>query len=155
MRRRVRGVLGALVRRWPTTGPWRGVLRHFLKVTRSYWPGLFWCYDDPELPPTNNDLEHLFGAHRYHERRASGRKVASPATVVRGAVRVIAAATTRVQPVSGRTLAPADVQRWHSLRQQLADRRHARTLGRRFRQRPLRYLRALERLLVVKASLPS
>ena len=23
-----------------------------------------------DLPRTNNDLEHLFGSHRYHERRA-------------------------------------------------------------------------------------
>jgi len=45
---------------------------------RSYWPGLFHCYDVPELPRTDNDLEQLLGSHRYHERRASGRKVASP-----------------------------------------------------------------------------
>jgi uncharacterized membrane protein YgcG len=49
-------------------------LAHFVKVSRSYEPGLFHCYDVPDLPRTNNDLEHLFGSHRYHERRASGRK---------------------------------------------------------------------------------
>ncbi len=30
---------------------------HFYKVTRSYWRGLFHCYDVPDLPRTNNDLE--------------------------------------------------------------------------------------------------
>jgi len=52
----------------------RDGLRHFLKVTKSYWPGLFGCYTSSDLPRTNNDLEHAFGSHRYHERRASGRR---------------------------------------------------------------------------------
>ena len=43
-------------------------LRHFLKVTKSYRPGLFKCYESSDLPRTNNDLEHAFGSHRYHER---------------------------------------------------------------------------------------
>ncbi|MBW4640564.1 MAG: hypothetical protein KME05_20510 [Gloeocapsa sp. UFS-A4-WI-NPMV-4B04] len=34
---------------------------HFLKVTASYWSGLFHCYSVPGLPRTNNDLEHIFG----------------------------------------------------------------------------------------------
>ena len=38
------------------------------------------------LPRTNNGLEQLFGSQRYHERRATGRKMASPATVLRGEV---------------------------------------------------------------------
>src|SRR5205085_9819530 len=45
-------------------------LRHFVKVSHSYEPGLFHCYDVAGLPRTNNDLEHLFGSYRYHERRA-------------------------------------------------------------------------------------
>ena len=49
----------------------QGGLRHFLKVTKSYWPGLFGCYQASDLPRTNNDLEHAFGSHRYHRRRAS------------------------------------------------------------------------------------
>ena len=59
---------------------------HFVKVSRSYWGGLFACYDTAGLPRTNNDLERAFGSHRYHERRATGRKGASPALVLRGAV---------------------------------------------------------------------
>ena len=75
---------------------------HFRKVTASYWPGLFacyWpglfaCYDVPDRPRTTNDLEHSFGTSRHLERRATGRKGASPAVVVRGAVRVVAAVAT-------------------------------------------------------------
>jgi hypothetical protein len=66
-----------------------------VKVTRSYWPGLFHCYAVAELPRTNNALEQFFGRHRYHERRASGRKGASPALVLRGAARLVAATATR------------------------------------------------------------
>src|SRR3712207_8535790 len=40
----------------------------------------------------------LFRSQRYHERRASGRKAASPATVLRGEVRLIAATVTRLRP---------------------------------------------------------
>src|SRR5262249_52409471 len=34
------------------------------RVSRSYWPGLFACYEVADLPRTNNDLEHFFGSHR-------------------------------------------------------------------------------------------
>ena len=46
----------------------------FLKVTQSYWPGLFHCYDVADLPRTDNELEHCFSSVRYGERRASGRR---------------------------------------------------------------------------------
>ena len=46
---------------------------HFLKVTRSYWSGLFHCYQVQGLPRTNNDLEHVFGQFRHHQRRVTGR----------------------------------------------------------------------------------
>jgi hypothetical protein len=52
----------------------RAGLRQFLKVTKSYWPGLFHCYESADVPRTNNDLEHTLGSHRYHERRTSGRR---------------------------------------------------------------------------------
>jgi hypothetical protein len=43
---------------------------------------------------------------------------------------------------------------WQSLRRQLTDQHYVRTLGRRFRQHPLAYLRALESLLGIKSNLP-
>ena len=89
-----RGLLGAMARHGERAGSLGGALAHFRKVTRSYWPGLFHCYDVADLPRTDNDLEQFFGSHRYHERRSSGRKVASPGLVVRGSVRLPAALAT-------------------------------------------------------------
>ena len=77
-----RGLLGAMARHAERDGDASGWLGQFRKVTRSYWPGLFYCYDVAELPRTNNDLEQLFGSHRYHERRCCGREVAAASTVL-------------------------------------------------------------------------
>jgi Transposase, Mutator family len=119
-------------------------LRWFVKVSKSYWPGLFGCYDVAELPRTNNDLEHVFGSHRYHERRASGRKVASPGLVVRGSVRVIAGLATRLRPEEGLVLGADYVPAWQQLRAALEKRRRARRQQHRFRRDPIVYLKRLE-----------
>jgi hypothetical protein len=119
-------------------------LRRFVKVTRSYWGGLFHCYDSPDIPRTNNDLEHLFGAHRYPERRASGRKQASPGLVVQGSVRVVASLATRLRPEEGLHLPAGYVEDWRRLRAELDKRRENRRKQRRFRRDPTAYLRRLE-----------
>lgn len=129
-------------------------LAHFLKVTASYWPGLFHCYAVPDLPATNNDLEHYFGTVRYHERRASGRRGASPALVVRGAVRLIAIVATRQRAFAAPDLCPHDRAAWQALRQRLEQRHDARRQQRRFRRDPAAYLAALEETLL-KTVLPS
>jgi hypothetical protein len=106
---RYRGLLGAMARNAGRAGNLSGALGTFREVTRSDWSGLFHRYDVPDLPRTDNDLEHLFGSHRYHERRSSGRKVASPGLVVRGSVRSPAAvATRRREGVRGEDLVPSD-----------------------------------------------
>ena len=119
----------------------------FVKVTARYWPGLFHCYDMPDLARTNNDLEHCFASARYHERRATGRKGASPGLVVRGAVRLVAAIATRGQTFADADLRPADFAAWRTLRDQLQARQAARRAQRRFRQDPDAYLSALEQQL--------
>jgi hypothetical protein len=102
VRRRLSGLLSVTRRGCPAgTGRLAGAARHFLKVTASYWPGLFHCYDVPGLPRTNNDLEHLFGSNRYHERRATGRKVASPAMVLRDAPQAAPGAGPRARRRAG------------------------------------------------------
>lgn len=121
-------------------------LGHFVKVSRSYEPGLFHCYDVPDLPRTNNDLEQLFGSHRHHERRCSGRKVASPGLVVRGSVRLVAGLMTRSGEVTAEELAPTDVFAWQELRAELGYREAARVQQRRFRRDPTAYLKRLEAL---------
>src|SRR5262245_61280255 len=119
-------------------------LRHFLKVTKSYRPGLFKCYESSDLPRTNNDLEHAFGSHRYHERRASGRRRASPGLVVMGSARVISSLATRLRPEEGLVLRPGYVSRWQELRADLDARRESRRKQRRFRHDPVNYLKVLE-----------
>jgi hypothetical protein len=95
-----------------------------------------------------------FGSYRYHERWASGRKVASPGTVVRDSVRLVASAATRLGPVDGADLAPSDRTKWRLLRGTLDGRQATRTLGRRFRLDPAEYLRSIEESLI-KKTLPS
>lgn len=94
---RAAGILGtkeidaAMARHRPASGNLAGAVGHFLKVSRSYWPGLFACNRVAHLPRTNNDLERCFGSRRYRERPATGRKVASPALVLRGSASIVAA----------------------------------------------------------------
>ncbi len=145
VRRRLSGVLGRMRRAARTAGgPVREQLAHFVKVTASYRPGLFACYGGADIPRTNNDLEHLFGSHRYHERRASGRKRASPGLVVSGSVRVVSGLATRLRPDEGLQLSAGYVEQWRQSRAELEKRREGRRQQRRFRRDPLSYLEKLE-----------
>jgi hypothetical protein len=130
-----------------SVGTLGGAVDHFLKVSRSYWPGLFACYDEPGLPRTNHDLERAFGSHRYHERRATGRKGASPALVLRGSARLVAGLATRHWEVPVAELAGADRAEWKRVRSELEARRERRGERRQFRRDPQAYLKALENKL--------
>jgi len=130
----------------PRAGPLESAVHHFLKVTASYWPGLFVCYTRPDVPRTNNDLEHLFGSVRYRERRASGRKVTAPMFLARGRVRLVAAACQH-HAFSSTDLQPRNLAEWRTLRQELTQRQATRALQRRFRHDPAAYLADAERLL--------
>lgn len=130
------------------------MLSAFRKVTTSYWPGLFHCYDYADLPRTNNELEQYFGSARYPERRATGRKQASPGLVVRGAVRVVASVASRLHPFSEGELFPTDLTRWRALRSELNHRHEARCMQHRSRKSPENYLAALEEKLI-KERLPT
>src|SRR5262249_56638476 len=103
----------------------------------------FHCSRLPHLPRPNTDLEQFFGAYRDHERRATGRKAASPAVVLRGAVRLVACAATRLRPFTGAELAPDTISAWHELRHALGTRRHQRTQRRRLRRAPATHLRQI------------
>lgn len=126
----------------------------FMKVSHSYWRGLFRCYEYPDLPRTNNDLEHTFGSFRYHERRCTGRKVTSSTTVIRGSVRLVALMGTQHKPPTAEQLRPRCVEAWRTLRQQLDARQETRRQQRRFRQNPEIYLAAIEEQLL-KSTLPT
>src|SRR3954468_15109536 len=96
--RRLDGLCGALCRHRACAGDLADGVDHFLKVTRSYRPGLFHCHAVADLPGTNNGLEGLFGSYRYCQRRTTGRRSASSATVVRGPARLVASVTSHLAP---------------------------------------------------------
>ena len=125
-----------------------------MRVSRSYWAGPFYCYDVADLPRTNNALEQFFGSHRYHERRASGRKGASPGLVLRGQARLLAAAATRQRAFSSWELAGADRGQREALRRQMESRQQRRVQRRCFRSDPQAYLQALEQRLLQSTLLP-
>lgn len=122
----------------------REAATHFVKVTCSYGSDLFHCYGIADLPRTNNALEQAFGSLRYHERRASGRKVASPSLVLSGCVRMSAALYTRTHSVTLEMLAAVPHGSWSLTRAELERRRQARCLRYRFRKNPDGYLAGLE-----------
>jgi hypothetical protein len=60
---------------WPKVTPTLYTFgRHLDKVSRSYWPGLFHCYDVPGLPRTNNELESHFRDTGRRLLRTTGQK---------------------------------------------------------------------------------
>ena len=154
VRRQYRAHLQAMRRQRSRNGALQPALRHFLKVTASYLPGLFYCYAVPDLPRTHNALEQLFGSTRHHERRCTGRKAASPGLVLRGSVRIVAGLGSRLRSYSAEELAPVSIPHWRKLRAGLEQRRQARTLRRRFRINPAIYLRQLEAILL-RSALPA
>src|SRR4051812_36140053 len=67
VQRQLDDLLGEMRTEQATVGPLTPAVAHFRKVSASYWPGLFHCYDIAGLPRTNNDLEQYFGSARYHQ----------------------------------------------------------------------------------------
>jgi hypothetical protein len=121
---------------------------HFYTVSRSYWRGLFHCYDVPEVPRTNNELEQYCGKARHHERRATGHKSPPSGVTVRGSVRVVAAVATPLGVWTADTLRPRCVAAWRAQRENLEGRHEARRAAQRFRRDPAAYLARLEAQLL-------
>ena len=72
------------VLRWPQVTPSLDACgRHLDTVSRSYWPGLFHCYDVPGLPRTNNELESRFRDTRRRLLRTTGQKGLTQRTLQR------------------------------------------------------------------------
>jgi DNA-binding transcriptional ArsR family regulator len=84
---------------------------------------------------------------RYHERRATGRKQASPGLVVCGSVRIVASVASRLHSFSGPELCPTDFTQWRALRSELNHRHEAHRLQYRFLKSPEQYLAVLEEKL--------
>ena len=144
---RLQALLDVMARDREKAGALAPAIDRFLKVSRSYWPGLFHSYSVEGLPRTNNDLEQFFGSSRHHERRATGRKSAPRGLVLRGSARLVSAAATRLRSRTGAELQPRDLGRWRQLRQQLDARCHTQRRGLHFRRDPETYLKNLEEQL--------
>jgi hypothetical protein len=130
------------------TGSLESGIIHFLKVTDSYWPGLFHCYSMSGLPRTNNDLEHVFGTVRHHHRRCTGRKAAPASLVLRGSVQLVACIATQITTFPAEQLASIKIEDWHKLRSQLQQHQLNRVKQLRFRRSPVDYLATLESQLL-------
>lgn len=122
-------------------------ITHFLKITRSYWSGLFHCYEVEDLPRTNNDLEHCFGVLRHHQRRCTGRKAAPSSLVIRGSVKLASAMATKLRTFTAEDLAIVCVDSWLELRSDLRKHHLNRIEQLRFRRNPQDYLASLESIL--------
>lgn len=128
-------------------------ISHLLKITRSYWSGLFHCYRVENLPKTNNDLEQVFGSFRHHQRRTTGRKKASASLLIRGESRLMAAVVTRIKTFTASDLATADLVAWRKQRSQLELLRQKRLQQLRFRREPENYLLELQ-IKLIQSILP-
>jgi hypothetical protein len=87
------------VLRWPDVTPTLSAFgRHLDTVSRSYWPGLFHCYDVPDLPRTNNALESHLRETRRRLLRITGQKGLTQRTLQRqGAWELLPRPSTEAQ----------------------------------------------------------
>jgi hypothetical protein len=72
--RQLRGYLDTVQRQPEVTPTLATFGRHLDTVSRSYWPGLFHCYEVPGLPRTNNELESHFRETRRRLLRTTGQQ---------------------------------------------------------------------------------
>jgi hypothetical protein len=121
---------------------------HFIKITISYWSGLFHCYEIEDLPRTNNDLEQTFGVLRHHQRRCTGRKVAPSSLVIRGSVQLASAVATKFRSFTAEDLSQVSSSDLSDLRDDLKKHHDTRIEQFQFRRNPSEYLANLESMLL-------
>ena len=74
-------------------------VQHVGAVSNRYWKGLFHCYDNKDIPRTDNALEQLFSLFKRHERKITGRKSTSGGPLESLAAFVLEAwSTVRIRP---------------------------------------------------------
>ena len=81
--RQLRGYLDTVQRQPEVTPTFATFGRHLDTVSRSYWSGLFHCYDVPGLPRTNNELESRFRDTRRRLLRTTGQQGQTQRTLQR------------------------------------------------------------------------
>ena len=101
MAEQLRDYLDTVLRRPEVTPTLYEFGRHLDKVSRSYWPGLFHCYDVPGLPRTNNELESHFRDTGRRLLRTTGQKGLTQRTLQRqGAWELLPRPPTEAQVLS-------------------------------------------------------
>ena len=82
---------------------------HLDKVSRSYWPGLFHCYDVPGLPRTNNEIESHFRDTGRQILRITGQKGLTGRTLQRqGAWELLPRPATEAKLLDGLSQIPPE-----------------------------------------------
>lgn len=122
-------------------------LGHLLKVMNHLRPGLVQCYDLPDFPRTNNDLERTIRAIKMHYRRISGRKNWNSYLLRYG--RCVAYQEWWLHQPNGQAclearLQSVDPHQWRKVRQQTRQCHQEQLHRYRFRHQPLLYLASLE-----------
>jgi Transposase, Mutator family len=80
---------------------------HLDKVSRSYWPGLFHCYEIPALPRTNNEIESHFRDTGRQILRITGQKGLTGRTLQRqGAWELLPRPVTEANLLNGLSQIP-------------------------------------------------
>jgi hypothetical protein len=126
--------------------PWlHPAVAHLGTVLRRLGDGLYHCYDVPDLPRTNNDLEHFYRQVKAGERRITGRKRADSFVVRVGGFAVYAAAARGEDEAAlRRHLAGVSSGAWQEERARLRATQVRQAQMRRFRLHRERYLADLE-----------
>lgn len=60
------------------------IIEHIIRRTEAWAPGLYVCYDEPQIPRTNNEMEQHIGALKRQRRRITGRKATADYVVRHG-----------------------------------------------------------------------
>ena len=100
IRRMLRTYLNSLARE-PSEGQaeYSAFVQHVIAVSNRYWKGLFHCYDNEDIPRTDNALEQMFSQFKRHERKITGRKTTSGGPLESFAAFVIESwSTVRLRP---------------------------------------------------------
>jgi Transposase, Mutator family len=94
----LRGYLDTVLRASDGMPTLKALGLHLDTVSRSYWPGLFHCYDVPGLPRTNNELESHFRDMTRRLLRTTGQKGLTQRTLQRqGAWELLPRLSTETQ----------------------------------------------------------
>jgi hypothetical protein len=128
----------------------RRLLSKWRSMSKTWLPGILYCYDIPGLPRSNLDLESVFGRLRRAQRRVTGRKETTPLRIFGpGQMMLLTLGDEEVLP----QLQSVPVDVYWSQRRRQAEREEPRRWLRRLHRDPAQALKQLDEQFyaVVKA----